>query len=368
VVQLTANPKVQILNSRTVKRINFDAVNNVVSSVGVADAGGTETTFGDNQDHYIAAVPVEVVQKDATLFTSAFKLATGLSKPTTAAAGPDGVDKLRTEWMSGVLFYLNRDVSAVHGHVIYANSRWALTSISQRQFWGPGYPWAMRGNGQAQDILSTIISDWDRTGNKTTTNTARASKKQEILDEAWAQVKAHLALAGAGAVSDSDRVGVFIDTAIQFDAAGNVLGNEEPLLINTTDSRRHRPQAVTNVPNFFVAADYVLTETDLACMEAANEAARAAVNGVLLRSGSTATPCEIKPLEEPEVFRAFQRIDDDDYTSNPSRPPLLCRFLDQLLPQAGIIATPPSPLPWPLIIGGANLALLLLILYLLLKS
>jgi len=44
------------------------------------------------------------------------------------------------------------------------------------------------------------------------------------------------------------------------------------------------------IPNLFLASDYVKTNTDVACMEAANEAARRAVNALLDREGSSAGP------------------------------------------------------------------------------
>ena len=58
-----------------------------------------------------------------------------------------------------------------------------------------------------------------------------------------------------------------------------------------------------------MASDYVRTYTDIACMEAANEAARRAVNCLLLASGSTAPPTEIWPLEEPAFLKPIQEID-----------------------------------------------------------
>ena len=75
-------------------------------------------------DHYIAALPVE-------------RLRTLLS-PELRAADPAfaGLDRLVTRWMNGVMFYLDRDVPLVHGHALYIDSEWALTSISQAQFWG----------------------------------------------------------------------------------------------------------------------------------------------------------------------------------------------------------------------------------------
>ena len=58
--------------------------------------------------------------------------------------------------------------------------------------------------------------------------------------------------------------------------------------MNLIDTWRLRPEAVTKIPNLFLASDYVRTDTDLATMEAANEAARRAVNGILEASGSDA--------------------------------------------------------------------------------
>ena len=53
---------------------------------------------------------------------------------------------------------------------------------------------------------------------------------------------------------------------------------------------------------------YVRTYTDIACMEAANEAARRAVNCLLAASGATAPPAQLWPLEEPEFLKPLQEI------------------------------------------------------------
>jgi hypothetical protein len=59
----------------------------------------------------------------------------------------------------------------------------------------------------------------------------------------------------------------------------------------------------------FLASDYVRTHTDLATMEAANEAARRAVNGILSASGSSAPTCTLWPLHEPEIFAPWRALD-----------------------------------------------------------
>src|SRR5947199_3696457 len=86
--------------------------------------------------------------------------------------------------------------------------------------------------------------------------------------------------------------------------------NGEPLLVNLVDSWRLRPDAVTAIPNFFLASDYVRTYTDLATMEGANEAARRAVNGIIERAGVAAARCQLWNLHEPdflEPLRAYDR-------------------------------------------------------------
>ena len=86
-------------------------------------AGVTTPTGLVTADHYIAALPVEIMRS--------------LAGPPLRALEPRlaALDRLVTRWMNGALFYLDRDVPLVHGHAIYVDSEWALTSISQRQFW-----------------------------------------------------------------------------------------------------------------------------------------------------------------------------------------------------------------------------------------
>ena len=107
-------------------------------------------------------------------------------------------------------------------------------------------------------------------------------------------------------LEDEDLVHWYLD----LDVDPLLKANAEPLFVNLVDTWRLRPQAVTAIPNLFLAADYVQTYTDLATMEGANEAARRAVNGILERSGSDAPPCRLWNLHEPvllEPWRAHDR-------------------------------------------------------------
>jgi hypothetical protein len=57
----------------------------------------------------------------------------------------------------------------------------------------------------------------------------------------------------------------------------------------------------------------VQTSTDLATMEAANEAARRAVNGILEHSGSDAPPCRLWDLHEPVLLEPWRANDRERY-------------------------------------------------------
>ncbi len=210
------------------------------------------------------------------------------------------LDKLRTAWMNGIQFYLHEDVPIDFGHTLYADSPWALTSISQRQFWTQSNL-ANFGDGKLGGILSVDISDWETQG-IVYGKTAMQCSAEEVKNETWAQIKVHLNIGGADVIRDDDLLTWFLDPDIGFPNPTTVT-NLEPLMINTSGSLQYRPEAATEIPNLFLASDYVKTYTDVACMEAANEAARRAVNSLLDRAGSTAQRAATWPLMEPDFFK-----------------------------------------------------------------
>jgi uncharacterized protein with NAD-binding domain and iron-sulfur cluster len=250
-------------------------------------------------DFYVAALPVEVM---ATLVTDDLKRAA----PSLANLG-----KLQTRWMNGIQFYLSEDVPLVNGHAIYLDSPWALTSISQRQFW-TNVDLTQYGDGTVRGILSVDISDWDIPG-VVFGKPARECSADQIKQEVWTQLKQHLNNGGSAPIDDKKLVAWFLDPDIEFPNP-SAATNAEPLLINTAGSLQYRPEAQVELGNLFVASDYVRTYTDIACMEAANEAARRAVNCLLLASGSTAPLAQLWPLEEPAFLKPLQEIDRIQFT------------------------------------------------------
>lgn len=250
-------------------------------------------------DYFICAVPVERMSE--LLSADLLRLDPSLST----------INQLKqaVEWMNGIQYYLTEDVPIVHGHTIYLDSPWALTSVSQPQFW-PNYKLTEYGDGKVAGIISVDISNWNVPG--LNGKCARDCGAREIAMEVWAQLKRSLNNQGQ-LLRDSQLHHWFLDPDIQDTdpARPGMEVNTEPLLVNYIDTWRLRPEAVTRIPNLFLASDYVRTTTDLATMEAANEAARRAVNGLLKVSGSRQEPCRLWQFQEPSVlapWRAYDRI------------------------------------------------------------
>jgi uncharacterized protein with NAD-binding domain and iron-sulfur cluster len=258
-----------------------------------------ETPAGPAQivaDHYVGALPVERMRP---LLTDDMK---------TADPRLAGLDALATEWMTGAQFFLDRPLPIVRGHVVLADAPWAVTAIAQSQFW-PRTQLAEFGDGRTREVLSAIIANWDLPGTYVR-KPARECSADELREELWCQIEAHLNHPGLPAGQRLGRRNVrHYHLADSIEMRDGRPHNREPLFINTAGSWRHRPPAVTALANFFLASDYVRTNTDLATMESANEAARRATNGILDATGATAPRCEVWDLREPRLFAPLRELD-----------------------------------------------------------
>jgi uncharacterized protein with NAD-binding domain and iron-sulfur cluster len=252
----------------------------------------------EEADYYVAAVPVEIMT-DALV-----KKNDDLKK---ADPRLEDLANLETRWMNGVMLYFKTDVPLERGHTLYIDSEWALTSISQQQFW-PGVDLSRMGDGRVKGILSVDVSDWDAPG--TNGKSAKECYRWEIVPEVWKQLQQHLNDDSLPDLVDNNRLSAFIDPAIEWPNPTKAT-NAEQLLINTPGSWKWRPEAVTAIGNLFLAGDYVRTYTDLATMEGANEAARRAVNGILDASGAHTSKCDVwKPRDSLGMasLRAADRL------------------------------------------------------------
>ncbi|MFD8073533.1 FAD-dependent oxidoreductase [Streptomyces sp. NPDC059718] len=264
--------------------------------VGAPDGTATRTVTAD---HYVSALPVEHA-----------RLTWG---PGLRAADPQlgRCDRLRTDWMVGVQFYMAGPTPLVNGHVNCLDSPWSVTAIGQAQFWD-GHDFAADyGDGRAADCVSAIVSEWDKPG-ILYGKPARRCTREEIVAETWAQLKDAVGTAGDRVLDDADLLSWFMDPAVT-GLGGPDPRNREQLLIHPAGTLHHRPSAATAVPNFFLAGDYVRTDVDLATMEGANESARRAVNALLDADGSDADRCRVIPLYRPPEMEALKKVDELRY-------------------------------------------------------
>lgn len=291
--------------------IKCDASAKQIESVNVRKVlrseNGTITGHGDIEtitgDSYICALPVEVMAK---------KLNEDMLKADSTLAS---IKQLAPDvaWMNGMQFYLKKNIPIDHGHSIYVDTPWALTSISQIQFWN-GFPIEQYGNGEVKGILSVDISDWFQNGiveHDSKLKQAHECTREEIMQDVWAQLKKSLNVQGKVVLEDSDLVTWFIDPDIVTPDSDRPSENSnlEPLLVNKINTWHLRPEAHTRIKNLYLAADYIQTNTDLATMEGANEAARRAVNSILENDESGASYCKIWDLHEPDILGFWRWMD-----------------------------------------------------------
>ncbi|PSP76486.1 phytoene dehydrogenase [Halobacteriales archaeon QS_1_68_20] len=259
-------------------------------------AGATVDHGGDRErvtaDRYVLAVPVEVA---VDLLTEDLRR---------AAPSLAGIRHLETAWMNGIQFYLREDVPVVAGHQLFVDSPWALTAISQAQFWNCDL--RERGDGEVEGVLSVIVSDWNEPG-RVYGKPAKECTPGEIREEVWTQLCAHLNREGRERLHEDLVVDWFLDPELRQTDDG--VENDAPLLVNTVGALKHRPPADPEVPNLYIAGDYARTNTDLASMEAADEAGRRAANAVLDDAGSTAQRCRVWELSEPSIFEPLKAQD-----------------------------------------------------------
>ena len=249
-------------------------------------------------DWYVMAMPVERARR--------------VLGPQVRALEPavNGLDQLFVDWMAGIQFYLKRRVNIVHGHMTFLDSPWALTALTQAQFWGRRDFPRDYGDGTAVDSFSIDISDWDTPG-MLFKKPAKQCTHDEIAREVWAQILTHHT---AGDQLQGDIVhSWFLDPGIAWVRGRNANRNDTPLLVNTVGTWEKRPQAHTKIPNLFLGGDYVQTDIDLATMEGGNESGRAAVAALLHAAGSSASPPAMYTLYEAPELAEVKAIDAQRY-------------------------------------------------------
>jgi uncharacterized protein with NAD-binding domain and iron-sulfur cluster len=263
-----------------------------VAAVRVQDAAGNGRRV--EADWFVSAMPVE---RARTFFTAQMRSV----DPALAR-----LDRLQTDWMVGIQYFLREKVDITRGHLTFIDSPWALTGLTQGQFWSDRDYAADYGDGTAVDSLSVDISNWDAPG-MVFGKPAKECSPDEVAREVLAQIRYHHT---AGDVLPDGIVhSWFLDPGVRYDAGTRRNTNETPLLVNTAGSWNSRPGVRTRISNLFLAGDYVQTDIDLATMEGANESGRRAANAILASAGSNAAPAATYQLWRNPVLAPLQAAD-----------------------------------------------------------
>jgi uncharacterized protein with NAD-binding domain and iron-sulfur cluster len=266
-----------------------------IASARTVDWRGRRRTI--EADYYVSAMPMERARRllDRRILALDPRL--------------EGMRDLFFDWMNGIQFYLREKVDITHGHITFIDAPWALTALTQAQFWGERDFARDYGNGRFVDCLSIDISNWDAPG-ILFGKPAKRCTREEVAREVWAQIRLHET---AAKLLPERMPPFFLDPAIRWRPGRGRNTNDEPLLVNTIGSWEKRPQARTEIPNLFLSGDYVQTNIDLATMEGANESGRAAVNALLETAGSNAEPARMYTLYRPPEFEAAKAADAELY-------------------------------------------------------
>ncbi|MCZ4500645.1 MAG: FAD-dependent oxidoreductase [Marmoricola sp.] len=271
---------------------SYEMTGGKVSAVRVSDAAGN--SYRHESDWFISAMPVD----KATAF---------LGGPM-RAADPSlaNLDRLQTDWMVGIQFFLRKKLTLTKGHITFIDAPWALTALTQGQFWSSRNFPADYGDGSAVDCLSVDISNWDAKG-ILYGKTAKECSPAEVAAEVLAQIRFHHTV---GDLFDpADVHSWFLDPGVVYSASTRRNTNDTPLLVNTAGSWNDRPGVTTRIPNFFLAGDFVQTNIDLATMEGANESGRRAANAILDLTGSSAARAKIFTLWQNPALVPLQKTD-----------------------------------------------------------
>jgi uncharacterized protein with NAD-binding domain and iron-sulfur cluster len=254
-------------------------------------------------DWFVLAVPVE--RAVPLVHGGPARVDPGLRQLATLKANPE----------VGIQFYLREETPIAHGHVLYVDSPWWISSISQAQFWPARDIARDYGNGRVRECLSVDVAAWDAPGILYGKPASRCTPA-EFAREVWAQLKASLNDSGRKVLRDRMLDSWFLDPGVG--RRGGRLTSADPLMISTPGSWARRPKAATKISNLFLAADYARSHINVASMEGANDVAKNAVNALLAAAGSHESPARVFPMYRPPEFEELKAIDRRRYAAGQS--------------------------------------------------
>ncbi|NYI99568.1 uncharacterized protein with NAD-binding domain and iron-sulfur cluster [Nocardioides thalensis] len=278
------------------KLVRYDVGGGRIRAAWLESASGRRTRV--EADWFVSAMPVERVVP--TLTRDVLDLDPSLRR----------MRNLVTDWMVGIQYFLREPVDITHGHISFLDGPWALTALTQGQFWTSRDIAEDYGDGRVKDILSVDISDWFAPGMRTKKTASRCSPR-EVAREVLHQIREHHT--AGDKLPDGIVHSWFLDPGVKWHPERGRNTNATPLLINTAGSWEDRPKARTKIPNLLMTGDFVQTDIDLASMEGANESARYAANAILDEAGSPAGRAATYRLYDPPEFAALKLVDQQLY-------------------------------------------------------
>lgn len=213
----------------------------------------------------------------------------------------------------GIQFYLLQDVRWIRGHVYAADSPWRISLVSQA-----GHRVERMGSSSpVRGIISAIIGTLDAPGLDGCPGRKFKSKNM-FAAEVWRQIQ--VSLRDLGGLPD-EPYAFHIDDALHFSENG--LTNKTPYFTNA--ARHPLPGRLDRDRGYELTLDrltfcgtHMNTFTRLHSMEAANESARHAVNGILSQYAkdndvTLGTPCAVRSMtdREPKDIRYVRALDDE---------------------------------------------------------
>lgn len=278
------------------KLVRYDVGGGRIRAAWLESAGGRRTRV--EADWFVSAMPVERVIP--TLTREVLDLDPSLRR----------MRNLVTDWMVGIQYFLREPVDITHGHISFLDGPWALTALTQGQFWTSRDIAEDYGDGKVKDILSVDVSDWFAPGMRNKKTASRCSPR-EVAREVLHQIREHHT--AGDKLPDGIVHSWFLDPGVKWHPERGRNTNATPLLINTAGSWEDRPKARTEIPNLLMTGDFVQTDIDLASMEGANESARYAANAILDEAGSPAGRAATYRLYDPPEFAALKLVDQQLY-------------------------------------------------------
>jgi uncharacterized protein with NAD-binding domain and iron-sulfur cluster len=243
------------------------------------------------RDYYVLALPAKETERltceDDHLSTvpcGDFKLIRDFNWGDPTREDPGG----SLDHMVGIQYFFASDPKVLEGHLLFPDSAWRLSAVSQPQFWTVRRGWWSGYRG----ILSVDVSNWHNAGDPSTgPGPAWQKTKDKIAREVWRQICETIRLRD---VDGSERplhtlpkpILYHLDENIVFARGTNTPAeNRTPLLINRPGEYRKRPgipgEYTLHFKSLVLAGTYMQTHTRLTTMEAANESGKHAVNAIL---------------------------------------------------------------------------------------